>query len=75
VVVTLGVTVTFAALAGLDPALAVQVYGPVPVLDNNTFSPKQIIVLDGVILIGGVAPTEIVATACVVQAPVPDNTV
>ena len=75
VVVADGVTVTLAALAGLDPVLAVQVNGPVPVDDKETFSPKQIIVLEGVILIGGVAPITTVATAVAVHDPAPDTTV
>ena len=70
-----GVTVTLAALAGLAPELAVQVYGPDPEEDKVTLSPKQIVVLDGVILIDGVAPIETVATAEAVHVPVPDKTV
>lgn len=75
VVVVLGVTVTFATLAGFEPVLAVQVNGPVPVEDKLVLSPKQIIVLEGVTLIVGVVPTETVATADEVQLPVPDKTV
>jgi hypothetical protein len=63
VVVDVGVTVTFAALAGDDPELAVHENGPAPEDDKPTLSPKQIVVLDGVILIGGVAPIDTVATA------------
>ena len=63
VVVVLGVTVTLAALLGFEPELAVQVNGPPPDTDNEVLAPKQIVVLDGVILIVGVAPTETVATA------------
>ena len=74
-VVAEGVTVTFATLAGLAPVLAVHTNGPVPVDDKLAFAPKQIVVLDGVILIGGAAPIETVATANAVQVPAPDKTV
>ena len=70
-----GVTVTLAALAGLAPLLAVQVNGPAPEEDKVTLSPKQIVVLDGVILIDGVVEIETVAIAEAVQVPVPDKTV
>lgn len=73
-VVADGATVTLAALAGAVPVLADQTNGPVPVDDKVTFSPRQIIVLEGVILIGGVAPMETVATALAVQVPAPDIT-
>ena len=75
VVVADGVTVTLAKLAGLPPVLAVQENGPVPVEVNETLSPKQITVFDGVILMAGVAPIDTVATAEAVQLPVPDRTV
>jgi len=71
----IGVTVTLAALAGLAPALAVQVNGPAPEEDKVTLSPTQIVVLDGVILIDGVVEIETVAIAEAVQVPVPDKTV
>ena len=75
VVVDDGVTITLAELGGFVPELADQTKGPVPVVDNDTLSPKQIVVFVGVIFIAAVAPTETVATAWVVQAPVPDKTV
>jgi hypothetical protein len=73
--VVAGVTVTLAADAGFVPVLAVHEYGPVPVDDKVTLSPRQIIVLEGVTLIDNVGASETVATACAVQAPVPDRTV
>lgn len=75
VVVADGVTVTLAALAGAVPVLADQTKGPAPVEDKATLSPKQIVVLDGVIFIDGVTEIETVATADAVQVPVPDKTV
>lgn len=75
VVVAAGVTVTLAALAGAVPVLADQTKGPAPVDDKATLSPKQIVVLDGVIFIDGVKEIETVATAEAVQVPVPDKTV
>ena len=75
VVFEVGETVTLDALAGLAPALAVQVKGPVPVDVKLTLSPKQIVVFDGVILIGVTGAIDTVAKAVAVQAPVPDSTV
>jgi hypothetical protein len=75
VVFEVGETVTLPALAGLAPALAVHVNGPVPVDVKVTLSPKQIVVLDGEILIGATGAIDTVAKAVAVQAPVPDNTV
>lgn len=63
-----------AALAGFVPVLAVHAKGPVPVEVNVILSPRQMIVLDGVILTDNVGVTETVATACAVQAPVPERT-
>jgi hypothetical protein len=75
VVFEVGETVTLDALAGLAPALAVHVNGPVPVDVKVTLSPKQIVVLEGEILIGATGAIDTVAKAVAVQAPVPDNTV
>jgi hypothetical protein len=75
VVVVLGVTVTLAALAGFDPVLAVQVKGPAPVEESETLWPRQIIVLEGEILIEGIVPIDTVATADAVHVPEPDKTV
>ncbi len=74
-VVVVGLTVTVAALAGVVPVLAVQTNGAEPLDVNVTLCPKQIVEKDGVILIEGVNEIETVATAVVVQAPVPDKTV
>lgn len=74
-VVVEGVTVTVAALAGVGPELAVQTNGAEPPDVNVTLSPKQIVEKEGVIVMDGVNEIETVATAEVVQAPVPDNTV
>ena len=52
VVVDDGVTVTFAALAGFAPELAVQTNGPGPVDANETLCPKQIVEDDGDTVIG-----------------------
>ena len=75
VVFTPGVTVTVAALAGFVPVLAVHVNGPAPVLDKVALAPRQIIVLEGVILMDNVGAIETVATACAVHVPVPERTV
>ena len=75
VVLEVGETVTVAALAGFVPVLAVQVNGPEPEEDKVMLSPKQIVVFDGVMLIGVTGEIDTVATACAVQAPVPDITV
>jgi len=63
VVVAFGVTVIFAALAGLLPELAVHTKGPDPPADKEALAPKQIIVFVGVIVMAGVVPIETVATA------------
>lgn len=44
-------------------------------LDNATLSPRQIIVLEGVILMDNIGAIDTVATAWAVHAPVPDRTV
>ena len=63
VVVEFGVTVIFAALAGLLPELAVHTKGPDPLADKEVLAPKQIVVFVGVIVMAGVIPIETVATA------------
>lgn len=75
VVVVTGVTVTFAALGGFVPELAVQVKGPEPEEVKPTLCPAQIVEKDGVILIDSDGETETVATAEDVHVPVPDITV
>lgn len=57
VVVELGVTVTFAALAGAVPVLAVQTNGPGPEDERPTLWPKQIDDDAGVTVIGTGAET------------------
>lgn len=73
--VTAGVTVTVAALAGLVPELAVHKNGAEPLDERTALCPEQMIDKDGVILIEGVVDIETVATACAVQVPTPDTTV
>ena len=68
--VVVGVTVIEAVVAPVD-----QTKGPVPDDDKVVFAPKQIIELAGVIFIDKVGEIDTVATAVVVQAPVPDKTV
>ena len=75
VVVTAGVTVTVAALAGLGPELAVQTKGAKPLEDSTTLCPVQMFETDGVIVIDGVVETDTVAIAEAVQVPTPDTTV
>jgi hypothetical protein len=63
VVVEFGVTVIFAALAGLLPELAVHTKGPDPLADKEVLAPKHMVVFDGVMAIAGIIPIETVATA------------
>ena len=64
-----------AALAGLVPELAVHTNGPEPPDVNATLSPKHSVEVAGVIIIIGFNVIETLATAEVVQAPVPEITV
>lgn len=75
VVVVVGLTFTVAELGGVVPELAVQTNGATPVVVNVTVCPAQIVESEGVMLIEGVVEIETVATAEVVQLPVPEITV
>jgi hypothetical protein len=68
-VVVAGVTVTVAAAGGLAPLLAVQVNGPVPLALNTWLCPAQMLVIEGVIAVVGVADTETVITVELTQDP------
>ena len=73
--VVLGLTVTVDAAGGLLPELAVQTKGPEPLDVNTALCPAHIVDNVGVILIVGDKVIETVATAEVVQLPVPEITV
>lgn len=76
VVVVVGVTVTVPDGDGDAPVLAVQTNGPVlPETLRLVVCPLQIIVPEGVMFTDNEGVIETVATACAVQAPVPERTV
>jgi hypothetical protein len=71
-----GVTTTVPVAEGFVPLLAVHTYGPaLPTTAKLADPPLQIIVLEGEIVIEDVEEIDTVATAVVVQVPVPDKTV
>ena len=66
-----GVTITFAVLGGFVPELAVQTNGPVPEELKFTLSPKQIVVLVGVIVKAGVVVKDTVVIPLLKILPLP----
>lgn len=74
-VVVLGLTVTVPEAGGLVPELAVHTKGPEPLDVNTALCPAQIVDRVGVILMVGDNVMDTVATADVVQLPVPEITV
>ena len=65
----MGETTTVAVFGGFAPELAVQANGPEPELANDAFCPEQIVVEDGVTLIGAVDVTVTVVTDELVHVP------